>query len=282
MRTRHVLNAGLALAVLAAALALWQGRRSHEDVSAGHRITSLAASDVRTIEIQRRGVPPVRLVLTGDAWRIEAPLAARAGVGAVSRLIELVAAVASSRFPAEDLARFGLDRPWARVSLNGHAIDLGATNEMTRELYVASGGYVYPIPARTAAGLPAGVEALLDTRLLAPAEVPAAVVAPRFRVELVEGRWHVEPRGAEHSQDDLIRWIEQWRSANAIQARPATKAEAPQHVTLHLKDGRTVALGLVDRGATIIVRRLDEQIDFELARPVGERLLAPPSTAPGS
>jgi hypothetical protein len=281
LNSRTLLNATMALAVLLVGAAVWLGRPKPPANTAAHAITTLKAADVRSIEVVRRGTPAIVLRRSEQLWTMEQPLAARVSSVPVARLMELLQMSAPTRFPAEDLGRYELDRPWARVSFNGLAVDFGATNTMTREVYVASGGYVYAIPARASSAVPPTPSSLLDRQLLPAVQEPVAYELPGFRVEHDGRRWTLTPAVADLSQDDLKRWTDQWRFAASVATRPASTATATPAIRLRLRDGRVVELAILEREPALVLRRMDEGLDYEMPTALGPSLLAPPGSAPG-
>ncbi len=121
----------LALFVVVAGLAafIWFYERelpsSDERRRQAKQVLALEADDVRAVEIAR-GDRLVRLerdavegdAATGGAWRLVAPMAARADSAAVDGLVESLAGLEKSRtLEKVDAATVGLDRPRASVKL---------------------------------------------------------------------------------------------------------------------------------------------------------------------
>lgn len=233
------------------------------------------------IEIERSTGMRVVLVRDDGPWRMQHPVAARLDDMALARVLELGRAQSEQRLPATDLERFELDQPWARIRFDTHAIELGMSNPMTQELYVRSGDHVYLLPARYASHVPGDASKLIAHRLFAPDEQPVAFRLERFSVREEDGRWRLRPGNGEQSQDDLLRWVDQWRLASSIITQPQTDAPARAAITVELRDGRTIALSVSALEPDFVVRREDEQLEYHFASRLARILLAAPGAADG-
>ena len=59
-------------------------------------------------------------------------------INGVERLLRIAESRSIARFPFTDPARFGLEPPDTRLTLDGETFSYGAINETTREQYVAT------------------------------------------------------------------------------------------------------------------------------------------------
>jgi hypothetical protein len=105
------------LLALVAGLALWMTLRPGTTPVATQRVSQLKAADVASIRIARDGLPEIVLERDGRKWIQTAPFRARTDATQAGRLLDLLAAEAAVTFPAEDLARFELDKPFAKVTI---------------------------------------------------------------------------------------------------------------------------------------------------------------------
>ena len=274
MNARWLLNLCLLLAVVIAGTMLFFKPRqaSHE----GHRLIP-AAEPLQEIIIERGDQPPIRLARAAGDWRMEAPVAARIDDTALARLIDLTRVEVSSRLPAVDLDRYALDKPWARVSFGRHRIAFGMTNALTHELYARSGEHVYAIPARLAAAVPATAAKLLAHRMFAPDETPSSFRLEAYSLRHDGVRWQLDPPDPGLSQDDLVRWVDQWRLASSTLTQPATKAVARESVRVELSTSREIELRIVSRTPDLVVQRADEGLEYHFASRMASLLLASPS-----
>lgn len=272
-----------ALAVAVAALGYWAYSRPEAAPAYAHTLSSLAAKDVKRIRLERPAsapdAPPVAVVLerADDAWRITEPYSARADAFQVGRLLAILDTRSSTRYPATELSRYGLDAPQARLTLNDERVSYGAVNTMTREQYVMAGDAVYAVPLAQRLALPKDANALVSRALLAPGEVPARFELPGFSATSAEGQWVIGPSPADATPDERNAWSDAWRNATAVQAvRYEGPAPTPE-VTIAMKDGRSIALAILQREPELVLLRMDEGIAYHFFADTGRRLLSPPA-----
>lgn len=213
-------------------------------------------------------------------WRITAPFAARADAGQIERLLAVLEARSVARYPAVDLARYGLDRPQGRLTANDQVFAYGAVNAMTREQYLLAGGTVFAVPIALASAFPREPEALLARTLFAPGEAPVRIELPQFVMALEDGAWQLTPAASDTSADERNAWIDSWRNASALRARRHDGRAAPASARVMLKDGRALEFGLLQREPELVLLRTDEGIQYHFVAEIAKRLLLPPGGAP--
>jgi len=277
MKRAPWLNA--ALAAFVAALGAWIYFKPPRDVAAEFVLSTLKAAEARSIRVERRGEPPIVLEKREGSWRLSAPFAARGDDLRVQRLLEIVEARAAHRFPATDLGRFELDRPQARLVVDGQAFAFGMVGAVAREQYVLTEGAVYTVSPRYGTALPAAAGDLASRQVLAAGETPVRIALGEFTVEQRDGRWTLTPAVPDLSQDDLIRWVEDWRLSSASRVEPHTKGKALAEIGITLKDGRALTLGILARDPELVLARGDEKLRYTFRTELAKRLLAPPGAA---
>lgn len=278
MSPRTLLNLGLATAAVLAAAALYLAPRSTP--APAYALIETAADELRSIEISRRESESLVLSRSDRHWYLVAPLRARVDELAIARLLELLDVRSATRMSVTDRLRFALDSPWAQVRFDGRTLAFGTINEVTQELYVGTSDYVYAIPARHASAIPAHVSKLLSHRLLAAGEIPVSFRLERFSVRHDGTRWRVEPGDEALSQDDLIRWVEQWRLASSIVTQPPPDSEAAgETIAIALRDGRTIPLRILRRAPELVLLREDEALEYRFTAALARTLLEPPGVA---
>jgi hypothetical protein len=234
---------------------------------------------VTSLLIERPGEPPIAAEKKGEAWRVTRPFPARGDDTRIRQVLEIARAQSAHRYPATDLARFELLEPQARVTLSGQKFDFGVVSAVTREQYVLAGGWVYVLSPRYGAALPASAADLASPRLLGPAEMPARFDLGTFTVVQRDGRWRLDSGGEDLSQDDFVRWLDNWRHAAAARVElHAGYKPAADDVRITLKDGREIIVGVLSRAPEVTLVRPDEKLKYTFRGAVGQRLLAPPGT----
>jgi hypothetical protein len=275
MSARWLLNLLLLIAVVAAAVALYFKPRPAAEPR--QRLVPVQAAEITEIEIVRGKQPPIILARGGNEWRMHAPVAARLDETSLARLLELMRLEVSNPLPATDLTRYELDNPWARLRFGPHRVDFGMSNAVTNELYTKSGEHVFAIPARFAAAVPGTAAKLLAHRMFAGGETPSAVRLARFALVHDGVRWQLEPPDPGLSQDDLVRWVDQWRLASSVTAQPASAAAARESIVVELRGGGSITFRVVARIPDLVLRRVDEGVDYHFPARMEALLLAPPN-----
>jgi hypothetical protein len=244
-----------------------------------HAVSGLAPASATSVRIERPGTDTVIVEKKDGGWFLLAPFTARADEFMVQRLLAILQARTAHRFAATDLARFDLEKPRARLVIDGQNFDFGLLNEISREQYVRTGDAVYALSARYGLALPVHPEALASRRLLAPGETPVRISPPGFSVARSGERWVLEPAPTGLSQDDVNRWVEEWRSATALRIEPHRQGEARESVRIEFADGRTIEVGVLGRKPEIVLIRPDQRLQYHFVAEVGKRLLSPPGAS---
>ncbi|MCC6533249.1 MAG: DUF4340 domain-containing protein [Burkholderiales bacterium] len=279
MNSRTVLNFGLLAAVAAAALALYLTPR--QDAPQSYSLVPVAPEQIRRIDIERAPATTISLARAGDQWRMRTPVAARLDDTALSRVLELARLRSAQRLPAQALTRYGLDQPWGSIRFDDHRIDFGMSNTLTQEVYAKSGEHVYMIPARALSALPSTPAKLIAHRMFGSDEHPVAFGHARFTLRHDGERWQLDPADPNLSQDDLVRWVDQWRMASSIltQPQPNPAADFKDRIEVTLRDGRALVVGVAARQPDLVLVRADEGLAYHFAARAAQMLLATPSEA---
>jgi len=272
---RSLWTNALLLAVVAA-LGLIVYFRPKSGAPVEYALSALKPAEARSLRIEREGAPAIALERRQDAWFLVAPLAARADEFAVERLLAIVQAKAAYRFPATDLARFDLERPQARLVVEGQSFAFGIVSEVAREQYVLTGDAVYAVNPRYGMALPATAAAMVSRRLFAPGEAPVRIETKELAVAQRDGRWIVTPAEEGLSQDDLNRWVDDWRLASALRVEPHTKGKAQAEIRISLKESGTLSLAVLSREPELVLLRPDEKLQYHFSAATAKRLLSPP------
>jgi hypothetical protein len=274
MKKGWLLHAALFIAVAALGAIVYLKPRS--DAPESYPLSVLRAPGVTHVRIERNGEPAIAIERTGERWSITAPLSAPADPVQMQRLLAILEATPAHRLSATDLARFDLDPPRVRLTIDGERFGFGAVNAITREQYVLAGGAVYAVAPRYGAMVPANLAQLLGKQLLGSNDFPVRLEFRDFTVAMSAGKWQVSPASAELSQDDINRWIDAWRHATALRVEPYDGSEPLDTIKMELKDGRTLALDILEKDAEFVLGRPDQKLRYHFAGEPARRLLAPP------
>lgn len=276
MKRSLVINILLALVV--AGLGAWMVLQPGEKIEPQSALSALKRDDISSVRIVRKDLPEFVLERQGKQWKQTAPFPARVDNSQIGRLVDLTAATSKQKLPATDLARFELDQPFARVTLNKQEFAFGTVNSLTNEQYVLTDGAVYLITPTFGFGLPTRPDSLASHMLLAEDEVPAGITVGNMSALPKDGKLVLSPAPAEAerpSQDELQQWIEEWRYASSLATQPVGEVPKGDVAKLVLKDGRTVEFVIAQRVPQLVLVRPDEKLQFVFAAEQAGRLFAP-------
>jgi hypothetical protein len=281
----------LLLVIGVAGLALYAiYRPKPEDKTPRHKLTQLAAAAVQTVRIEPREAPAIEIERRGEAWVITAPLAGRADQSQMDRLLDLLQASSTEKLPADELARYDLDRPRLKVHFDDQLLAFGTSNPLTQEQYVLAGDSVYLLSSYFASVVPAQPDRLLTHALFRPGEKPVAFDLKGFRVLQKDATWTVEPPLPEGQEapgpDEVNRWVDNWRFASSLLTRPAGGRKPLDEIQVTLAGGVQVKFAVLQREPELVLLRQDEKLEFQFSAESGARLIArpepsaPPAGAP--
>lgn len=279
MKSKVLVN--LVLVLLLTGLALYALLRPREQPDPGIRLTQLKRDEINRITLERRGSPTIQVQKSDGGWRISAPLQARADPIQVERLADIATATARHKLPPADPGRYRLDPPQIKLTLNDQVFAFGGVNDVTNEQYVATAGAVYLVAPFYGYGIPVEVGKLVSRKLLDDAEVPVAFDFGRYRIARDErGTWAIEgaypaQQDKPLSQDDFNRWADEWRFTSALGSEPRRGARGTQRLVVQFKDGKKVAMEIVQKQPEFLLVRGDENMQYRFGDEVGRRLLDP-------
>lgn len=273
MKRGWLLNIALLAAVAALGCFVWL--TPSRDEQAKQPLSTLQSGQVKHITLVRPGQPATTLERRDAQWQITAPLKARADEFQVLRMLTILEAQPTAQLPATDLERFDLQAPAALLTIDGVEYAFGGINTVTREQYVMRGDTVYVVALRHGAALPASATALLRRVLLSEQEQPVAIALPDFSLTQKEGRWTLSP-SADTSQDDLQRYMDQWRHASAAQAGPYDQRPPLAEIRITLRDGTVLDFGVLQREPQLLLWRRDTGLQYLFLEAAGRALLSKP------
>jgi hypothetical protein len=271
MKSRIVLN--LVLFTLVVGIGLLLYFKPQSNAPSEYRLSTLQAGDIKRITIDK----PAELSLEkrDRGWFITHPFKARANAVQVERLLEILSVTSKQRFPANDLMRFDLDQPQARLTLGEQTFSFGAFNPLSAEQYVATADNVYLVSPRYGAAVAMPPNTFVNHLLLADNETPSGFDFPGYKLTRVNGAWSMSPTPAELSQDQLNRFADEWRLAYSIASEPAKPAPGAEQIIIMLDNGSSVLLQVLQKQPQLILLRDDEMIAYRFTGDVAKRLLDP-------
>ncbi|MCE5181226.1 MAG: DUF4340 domain-containing protein [Betaproteobacteria bacterium] len=279
MKARIWLNLGLAALVVALALLLWH--KPKPATQPEFKLTALVSAGIDRIAIDKPGQPSIVLQRTSSGWRLSAPFTARADEEMVRRVLEITTAASLQRFPATDLGRFQLDQPLLRLALNDQEISFGMQNPLTGEVYAATQNAVFPVAPRYLAHALRIPADFASRALLAEEEKPVGFEFANLTLnQRDDGKWLAPPASTDQSQDDLNRWVDEWRHASSLLTQPYDGTPAKESLTLRLRNGKTISCKILRHEPEFVLLREDEKLQYHFPADVGKRLLRPGKQTP--
>lgn len=274
MKNRWWLNIALLAAVIVLALFAWLKPRQAEPQ---YQLSMLRAADARSLKIEIAGAEAIALERATSDWRITAPFAARADSFQVQRLLGILEATSKDRFPATGLARFDLNEPHARLTVDRQAFSFGAVNPLSREQYALTQDGIYLVDLQYGAALPNTALQLVSRQLFAAEEAPVAFEFSAFKLAQQDGKWQLAPAAADASQDDINRWADGWRLATALAVQAPSNRKPLATIKVRLQSGGEVTLAVLQREPELVIARSDQKFEYQFAGMAARRLLAPPA-----
>jgi hypothetical protein len=257
--------------------------RPKEEQAPKFRISSLDPAQVQHVLIEPKGGTLIELEKRGETWFLLRPYAARADRTQVERLLDLVSVSSKEKLAATDLQRFDLDDPKLKVTFNQTTLSFGASNPLSQDQYVLSGDGVYLLSTFFTSLVPQRAERLLTHSLFRENEKPTAFKYKDFQLAQQDGKWQLTPAPAEQekaSQDEINRWVEEWRFASSLLTQPATGKTPIETIEVKLADGNTLKLGVLDKTPEVVLLRPDEKLQFHLSGEAGRHLISRPVATP--
>jgi hypothetical protein len=287
MRNRWLVN--LVLLLLVAGIAVFLYLRPQQEVKTekSYELSSLKLGDFSRLRVEFPIKAPVIFEKKDGYWRMLQPYDARADQSSIQRILSIVAATSKEKFPATNLAQFGLDNPVLKVKLDDEQILFGTYNPVNGEQYVAYKNAIYMVsPGYSEAASTQPLE-LIDKSPLKPGEKVAGFDLSRLEqwedirlnVDLVDGKWKISAPQAKPDQDKMNEWLDlYWYLAQAKSVEPYTpdrKTTYPS-VEVKLQDGSKVHLDKIQESPELLLGRPDEGMLYHMAPDFGFTMLNPP------
>jgi len=277
----HHARLNLIMLVTIASLLMFLYFKPQPDNIQEYPITSNSIEAIQTIRIVRQQGEIV-LQRQANHWHLIGPVRTRANEKKVKEILKILSAKSNHRFPLQDLARFGLDRPNLHLYFDEDYLGFGGYAPITNQQYVLTRDYVYLISPHYALFLPIKAGSLISTQLLADNEIPVKFEFNHLIVAHSNGSWNGIIQNGENLRDaELEHWVQFWRTANAREVTIAQEQELSDdfaeinNLTISLQNGQGINVKIMQNDNEIVLFRADTGIRYHFAKGTGERLLAP-------
>ena len=271
MRRRLLLN--LFLLALVIALALFIYFKPQPAAGPELKLSSLTPAAATEITLEKPGQPALTLRKKNSQWRIITPFQARADSNKVDELLSILTANSAQRLEAANLARFELDKPRLRLTVNQQSFSFGMLNPLSHEQYIATQNAVYLVSARYFAMASAPPANLASKKLFATDEVPVGFDFGKSRLALTDGKWNVLPAQPNLSQDQLNQWADEWRHAASLASTPYSGQASVAEFNIQLSNGKNILVKILQREPELILLRSDENWQYHFPAETAKRLL---------
>lgn len=293
MKNRWLLNLVM-LAVIGGLVAfLYLRPEVSTNAPAQHAITQLKLADFTAIKVEFPTLKAVAFEKADGVWRMTAPYKARADQLSVQRILSIIAATSEEKFPANDLAKYGLNNPELKIQLtssNGvEEFVFGTHNPVTDEQYLAYKDAVYLIQAGYSEAASVQAVELVDKLPLGSAELKQ-ISGFNFshleqweeiglNVDLEAGNWKVNTPKAKPTQNELNEWLEfSWKQnpAKSVELYIPDRKTVYPSLEVKLKDGKKIQFDKIQESPELLLARPDEGILYHFSNDTGFTMLNPP------
>ena len=280
MKSRLILNLVLLLALVALGLYVYL-RPGQEEHNPQLALTTLKRDEVDRVRVQRDTSMDMQLEKRNGTWVMTSPYNTRVDPLQVDRLLDITLATASQRFPAENLARYGLDSAPVIVTLNDQTFGFGSINDVTNEQYVSNDGNIYLVRTYLGYNVPRDATSLFSRKLLADNEVPDAYDFGEWTAEknakgawTLQGNLHTE-REVTPTPNELNVWASEWNLASALSVTPFEGKPYGERIEIKFTNGGSATFRILTREPDVRLLRVGENMVYQLGPDAGGRLLDP-------
>lgn len=291
MTRRWLLNLGLLLLIAGIVTFLYVRPQPKDSGPEVHQISDLKLGDFSRISVETPAKAPVVLEKVDGYWHLIQPYQTRADQYLVQRILSLVAAGSLEKFPADDLAKFGLDQPRLKVKLDDEEFLFGTYNPISGDQYVAYRDAVYLLASTYSETATTQVVEMIDKKPLKPTEKIAGFdfswleqwTDIRLNVDLVDGNWQVSDKRAKPVADEMNEWLDAtWIHNAAVSVEPYTPNRHQTYPSFEVKleGGGKVHFDKIQEAPDLQLGRPDEGLIYHFPPDLGFTMLNPPVHIP--
>jgi hypothetical protein len=293
MKKRWLLNLIMLAVVAGLVTFLYMRPQANTNAPSRYEVSQLKLADFTAVKAEFPTKAPASFEKIDGFWRMTAPYKARADQMSVQRILAIIAAKSKEKFPASDLAKYGLDNPQLRLKLitaiGTEEFSFGTFNPVTEEQYVGYKDAVYLLSGSYSEAAGTQPIELIDKNPLTKNEAKQISgfdfsrleqwQEVRLNVDIADGKWKVNAPKAKPTQNEMNEWLDfSWKQAQAKQVELYT----PDHKIIYpsfevkLKDGKKVHFDKIQEAPDLLLGRPDEGVMYHFSNDVGFTMLNPP------
>jgi len=287
MKSRWLINLALLVLVVALGAFVYLRPEPGQQKQSGYALSAHKLASFSKLSIESPAKAPVTFEKINDLWRITQPYKARADSVAVQRVLSIVAAISADKFPATDLARFGLESPKLKLKLDSEVFLFGTINPVSGDQYVAYKDAVYLLSAGYSEAASIQLVEFIDKSPLKPTEEIIGFDFSRLEqwedvrlnVDLLKGQWKISVANAKPNQNEMNEWLDvAWAhaSANAVEPYVPDRKTTFPSFEIKMKDGSKVHFDKLQESPELQLGRPDEGMIYHFAADMGFSMLNPP------
>ena len=293
MKKKWLLNLVMLAMVAGLVAFLYLRPKSNIDAPSQHAVSALKLADFTAVKAEFSAKVPTSFEKVDGLWRMTSPYKTRADQISVQRILAIIAAKSTDKFPATDLAKFGLDKPQLKLKLTkatgDEVFSFGTFNSVTEEQYVGYKDAVYLLSGSYAEAATTQAIELIDKTPLTKYEAKQIAgfnfsrleqwQANALNVDIADGKWKTNEPKAKITQNEMNEWLDfSWKQAQAKQVElytPDHKITYPSF-DVKLKDGKKVHFDKIQEAPDLLLGRPDEGVMYHFSNDVGFNMLNPP------
>lgn len=254
-----------AVAVVAAVLLIGKGRSRIPAT-----LTRMDPASVQRISVQRLRQPALQFLREDGAWRMTAPVPARASTARINAILHLLQTISRDRIAAAgaNLHTLNLDPAPVTVRLDDAVFRLGGTDPVARLRYVLYGNTVYLVDDSLFYQLTQPAAFFISTQLLPGAAAVSRITYPDHVLYLDGGAWHSRPALAGQAAAAVAA---AWQRAEAVQVLPYRQGAAVGRIVIRV-GAADLAFAIESSDAALQLARRDLGVAYQLSPATAAKL----------
>ncbi len=279
MRARWLLNLALVL-LISGLVSIAIYKPGQEKTAASAPLTELMFDTITRIRIDKSSREVIALEKNDGHWHLTAPFSARANTLNVEKILQLLTAPSAIHFPAitNELAKFGLDAPGARLRLDNEEFVFGTMHPLNNQIYLLYKNTIHLIPNYYYIDVSRSSTHFIDSRLLEENRKITGLKLPGQSLVLKDGAWVLQPANPKIASDRITGLVAEWQNARALSVVKSSGKSALQQIevmTMLNENNESIIFDIISDKPEFVLERRDEKLEYHFTEETGKRLLAP-------